>query len=632
VDTAALQRMEAALAHRGPDARGYLLHRPGGDLAVADRLGSPALAGPGPATVGLAHRRLSIIDLSTDNDQPLLDSSGRYGLSYNGEVYNYLELRDELTALGHDFRTEGDTEVVLNSYKQWGPDCVQRFVGMWALALVDLERSKLLLSRDRFGIKPLFYSVAGGALRFASEIKALVADGGIELRPNLDAVRQFLLIGRGDASDRSFFDGIYHLPAAHNALVDLADPASVRPVQYWTPPSEGATVALDDPAGEFGARLRDSIRLHLRSDVPVGTCLSGGLDSSAIVCVADDLRCRTELPSFAHLGFGYVPRDGSYSERPYMEQVVNATKLEMTYVDASPDRLVEIIPEIARQQDEPFGTASIVAQWLVFEAARKAQLKVMLDGQGADEVLGGYLAYLPMVARTQLRRWQLLRYARFAADNRRIHGSAPLAWPDAVASAVPALRRVRDLRSPALTPAAAILRPAWREDWHRADEGALEPRSINEILSRATKLHLPTLLRFEDRNSMAHSIESRVPFLDHRLVEYAFSLPGEYKIQGGTTKRVLREAMVGTLPPAVGGRRDKVGFRPDPGITWRFAAAHADSLRRSETEYEDQWFDQAALNRMLDAGDRSPPAEEVVWRAISTKLWLRNNFGPELVA
>ncbi len=225
--------------HRGPDARGYLLHRPGADLAVADRLDMPALAGPGPATVGLVHRRLAIIDLSTENDQPLLDSSGRYGLSYNGEVYNYVELRDELIALGHDFRTEGDTEVVLNSYKQWGPDCVQRFVGMWAFALVDLERSKLLLSRDRFGIKPLFYSVAGGALRFASEIKALVADGGIELRPNLDAVRQFLLIGRGDASDRSFFDGIYHLPPAHNALVDLADPASVRPVQYWAPPSWG---------------------------------------------------------------------------------------------------------------------------------------------------------------------------------------------------------------------------------------------------------------------------------------------------------------------------------------------------------------------------------------------------------
>ena len=239
--------MEAALAHRGPDARGYLLHRRGGDLAVADRLDSPALTGPGPAIIGLAHRRLSIIDLSHENDQPLLDASGRYGLSYNGEVYNYVELRDELEALGHAFRTEGDTEVVLNSYKQWGPDrvlaAVRRHVGVRAGRPRAVQAAHLARPvRDQAAV---FIWASGGALRFASEIKALVADGGIELRPNLDAVRQFLLIGRGDASDRSFFDGIFHLPPAHSALVDLADPGSVRPVEYWAPPSEGQLVAPD---------------------------------------------------------------------------------------------------------------------------------------------------------------------------------------------------------------------------------------------------------------------------------------------------------------------------------------------------------------------------------------------------
>ncbi len=627
VDPAVLGRMSNALEHRGPDAAGYLLHRPGSPLRVAP---SPSVddakVTSGPYTVGFAHRRLSIIDLTEESDQPMVDASGRCALTYNGEIYNYLELKDELGRLGHDFRTDGDTEVVLNSYKQWGLDCVRRFVGMWAFAVVDLERSQLFLSRDRFGIKPLFYTITAGVLRFASEIKALIAGGNLELRPNVEAVRQFLLIGRGDASGTSFFDGIFQLPAAHSAVVDISSPGSVRPVEYWAPPAHGDEMVPEDPAGEFATMLQESIRLHLRADVPVGTCLSGGLDSSAIVCVADDLRRRAQVPSFAHHGFGYVPQDGSYSERPYMEQVVNHTALQMTYVDASPDRVVEIIPRIARQQDEPFGTASIVAQWLVFEAARRADLKVMLDGQGADEVLGGYLAYLPMVARTHLRQWRMMRYARFGADYRRLYGTWPLASRDALASAIPSLRRAGDLRRRKLSPAASVLAPSLRQEWHRADESALHARSINEILLRATALHLPTLLRFEDRNSMAHSIEARVPFLDHRLVEFAFRLPGEYKIHGSTTKHVMRQALAGTLPDGVRLRKDKIGFRADPGITWKFADRHREALRTSATTYEERWFDARALSRLLDTGMRSTETETVLWRVISTKLWLRNHW------
>lgn len=610
--------------HRGPDGCGYLLHGHGLPLAVADRLGDPRLAGPAPATVGFAHRRLSILDLSAGSDQPMVDSSGRYGLTYNGEIYNYIELRNELSKLGHAFRTQGDTEVVLNAYKEWGTDCVQRFVGMWALAIVDATNSQLFLSRDRFGIKPLFYCFVFGELRFASEIKALIAGGNLELEPNVDAVRQFLLVGRADASDESFFRGILHLPPAHNALINFDEPLTVRPVAYWSLPRRQAVPA--QPAEEFSALFHESIRVHARADVPVGTCLSGGLDSSAIVCVADELRKRSEVPSFAHWGFGYVPRDGGHSERPYMERVVDQTALRMTYVDTSQERALEVIPQIAEHQDEPFGTASIIAQWLVFEAARREGLKVMLDGQGADEVLGGYLAYLPMVARTYLRRWQLVRYARFAANHRGVHGDPPLAPMDAVATVVPGLRRLGDLRARPLTPAAAVLRPSLRQQWHRADEAALEPRSINDILHRATTSQLPTLLRFEDRNSMAHSIEARVPFLDHRLVEFAFRLPGESKICGGVTKHVLRQAMVGTLPEAIRKRTDKIGFRADPGITWRFASAHRDALRKSSTEFESEWFDPVALGRLLDTADRSAAAEFALWRVISTKLWLRNHW------
>lgn len=625
LDPAALERMSAALQHRGPDGEGYLLYRPGAPLS-ARASAEPRGPDRGPPTIGFAHRRLSIIDLTERSDQPMIDATGRCALIYNGEVYNYIELREELERLGHQFRTTGDTEVVLTAYQQWGFECVHRFVGMWALAIVDLELRCLFLSRDRFGIKPLFYTVARGALRFASEIKALLAVGDVEPEPNDDAVRRFLLIGRVDCSEESFFRGIFALPPGHNAIVPFDTPTAVRPRRYWSCPAPRAETSRPEAAEELAALLRDSVRLHARADVSVGTCLSGGLDSSAIVCVAEGLRQRGAIPSFAHHGFGYVPRDPAYSERPYMDEVTRRTSLRMTYVDSDPERVLQIIPLVARQQDEPFGTASIVAQWLVFEAAAGAGLKVMLDGQGADEVLGGYHAYMPIVARTLLRRWRLLRYASFAADHQRLFGARPLGRQDAVVSAVPGLRRVAAARPRTLTPAAAVLSTAFRGHWHRADASSLQPRSINEILERATSVQLPALLRFEDRNSMAHSVEARVPFLDHRLVEHAFRLPGEDKIRGAMTKYVLREALAGVVPETIRTRTDKIGFRADPGITWRFADLHRDALLKNVTAFEERWFDQRAVARLLSTSVRSAETEFALWRVISLKLWLAGHW------
>jgi asparagine synthase (glutamine-hydrolysing) len=312
-----------------------------------------------------------------------------------------------------------------------------------------------------------------------------------------------------------------------------------------------------------------------------------------------------------------------------MDVVTEKTRLQMTYVHDDPERVLDIIPVIARQQDEPFGTASIVAQWLVFEAAAKAGLKVMLDGQGADEVLGGYHAYLPMVARAHLRGWKLLRYARFSAEHQRLLGGRPLASLDALASAVPPMRRLGDARSRKLTAAAATLSPSFRGAWHRMDDDALAARSINEILARATTYQLPALLRFEDRNSMAHSLEARVPFLDHRLVEFAFRLPGDEKIHGAVTKHVLREALVGILPEPIRARTDKVGFRADPGITWKFADRHRDAILCSATPYDDRWFDREALAQLVSSSDRTPEREFALWRAISLKLWLAGNWSDQ---
>jgi asparagine synthase (glutamine-hydrolysing) len=621
----ALERMSHALRHRGPDAAGYLVHAPGVPLVAGAAPETPARAGSGPM-VGFAHRRLSIIDLADRSDQPMVDADRNHALIYNGEIYNYVELREQLERRGHSFRTSGDTEVVLTAYREWGPDCVHRFVGMWAFALLDLNRRCLLLSRDRFGIKPLFYSIARGQLRFASEIKALLAVGDVRFEPNDDAVRRFVLIGRADGSDESFFRGVFHLPPAHNAIVALDGTPAVHPIRYWSCLMTARERAPLDAAAELAALLQDSVRLHARADVAVGTCLSGGIDSSAIVSIAEALRRRGEVPSFAHHGFGYVPEEAAYSERSYMEEIVARTNLRMTYVSAGPERILSAIPTIARQQDEPFGTASIVVQWLVFEAAARAGLKVMLDGQGADEVFGGYLAYLPMVARTYLRSWKLARFARFAAQHQRTFGVQPLTAHDAVASAVPGARRLGDPRGRPLTPAAAVLSPKFRGKWHLTDAASLEPRSTNEILERATSVQLPALLRFEDRNSMAHSIEARVPFLDHRLVEFAFGLPGEEKIHGAITKYVLREGLKGVLPETVRTRRDKIGFRADPSITWKFANLHRDALLGDVSEFDERWFDRAAVGRLLSSSSRGSSTEFALWRVISVKLWLNANW------
>ena len=277
------------------------------------------------------------------------------------------------------------------------------------------------------------------------------------------------------------------------------------------------------------------------------------------------LRERGEIQSFAHHGFGYVPEDEAHSERRYMEEVVAQTDLRMTYVDGGPRRILDVIPAIARQQDEPFGTASIVAQWFVFEAAARAGLKVMLDGQGADEVLGGYHAYLPMVARTylsELEAHSLRALCGLApSDVRRPTAHSPRRGGHGLPRPAPP----RGLRGRGSSPLPQpSCHPRSGAGWHLADAESLEARSINDILARATGVQLPALLRFEDRNSMAHSIEARVPFLDHRMVEFAFRLPGEDKIHGAVTKHVLREGLAGVLPEAIRTRSDKVGFRADP--------------------------------------------------------------------
>ena len=627
VDPSALIRMGDRIAHRGPDGEGYLLASPGSTGLRRSSREEVAKARDMATDIGFAHRRLTIIDLSVRSDQPLVDASGDYAIAYNGEVYNYLELREELIRLGHSFRSEGDTEVVLEAYKAWGTECVERFVGMWAFAILDRQRRTVLLSRDRFGIKPLYYARVGAALHFASEIKALLEVPGLEVEPNEELVRRFLLDGGVDFSEQTFFRGVTSLAPAHNLLVQLDGDRTLNPRRYWSYPPQGGRVSEPEAAAQLHELLEQSVRLHARSDVPVGTCLSGGLDSSSIVCLAEALRAGGQIPRYTHSAFGYLPQDEAFSERGHMQSVVEATAARIFFVDPPVERFVEELHGIVRQQDEPFGSTSIAAQWFVFEAARREGMKVMLDGQGADEVLGGYETSFMVIASSLLRHGRLLSYARFSREHKALLGRRPLSLARAGWSALPARARQSVSRLPvALPPGAGIMSTEMRGRVRR-DYAEDLPASLDELLRTQTEsASLPRLLRFEDRNSMAHSIEARVPFLDHRLVEFAFRLSPEMKIKGVERKHVLREGMRGVLPEEIRVRQDKLGFRAEPEAAWIIAERHRESLVANRTEHEERWFDPGAFAALLD-GPRSADNELLAWRAINAKLWLRQHWG-----
>jgi asparagine synthase (glutamine-hydrolysing) len=621
---AALSGVADRLRHRGPDGEGFAVVE--GDvlrkLGRAELLGRPATA----TRAALAHRRLTILDLTDRAAQPMLARGGRVAITYNGEIYNFVELRDELLARGHPVESTGDTEVLLHAYLEWGPECVNRLVGMWAFAVVDLDRDILFLSRDRFGIKPLYYArLPENGLAFASELKGLREIEGLRWEPDPAVAKRFLLTGVSDESEATFFQGIQQVEPATCLVMSLREGhPSVSATRYWEPAAQpGAATAAD--ASTVRETLEEAVRVHLRSDVAIGTCLSGGIDSTGLVALCDQLRRRGTIPQYTHHAFGFVPPSLEYSEENFMRDAANHCGVELEVVRPHPREFDTAILDIVRQQDEPFGSLSIAAQHFVFRTASARGIKVMLDGQGADEVFGGYHSYLSAKGHQLLRRRRTIAYARYAMAHQRTYGRPPVPWHDIARAG---LRRVRG--------AAARVRPT--SDGPQLLSGELLaaqpllppiPDTLHELLVfQTTAEKLPSLLRFEDRNSMAHSVEARVPYLDHRLVDVAFALPEERKIDGVTPKAVLRAALSDVLPSSVLARRDKIGFRADSDATFRFARRHAAALLEARTPWEEDWFDRASLGGLLASVDRSESGEFFLWRLINLKLWLRLTFTP----
>ncbi|MCU1332659.1 MAG: asparagine synthase (glutamine-hydrolyzing) [Candidatus Angelobacter sp.] len=545
------------LRHRGPDDKGWLKYSPG-MLRTGRQWNTEEETN---CDVLLLHRRLSIIDLSAAGWQPMSSDDGRYHLVYNGEIYNYLELRTELKHLGYSFHTQTDSEVLLTAYAEWGARSLLRFVGMFAFAILDIKRRTVFLARDFFGIKPLYYAACDEYFAFASEITALLELTRESRQVNPSALLLYLRHGLSDQGTTTLLAGINQLPAAHYMEVSLGTPRLAQPVRYWIPQVGKSELSFDEAAQRLQELFLDSVRLHLRSDVPVGAALSGGIDSSAIVAAM-----RRVDPSLEIHTFSYIAEDPSLSEERWVDLMAGSIGAKVHKLYPTSDDLVHDIEALIDTQEEPFVSTSVYAGHRVFRQAGQDGIKVMLDGQGADELLGGYRYYLGAQFASLLRKgryWDamgLLRSASALPDSGILwmlfcgaDYMIPKKWQGPV----------RALLAKEFTP--RWVNAAWFSQYD-AEIGHTnycpEPDVLRATLLRTINdTSLPHLLRYEDRNSMAFSIESRVPFLTAQLAEFVLSLPEHYIIAlDGTSKAVFRSAMRGIVPDAILNRRDKVGF------------------------------------------------------------------------
>lgn len=632
VDLGRLHRMAEVLRHRGPDDEGLVLIDPNGGHAFTHGGADTPRAvfesklpyAPGRGTgspseaeyrLGLVHRRLSIVDLSPAGHQPMCDTSGKHWITYNGEIYNFVELRAELEQMGERFVSSSDTEVILAAYRRWGRECLHHFNGMFAFALWDGERRELFCARDRLGVKPFYYQYDGTRFAFASEPKALVLTQPHRIVPRLSAVRDVLALDWVDHGAHTFFEGLWQLPAGHSLVVG----AGVFAVRAWwsLDPSATAGGTSEDFAREFERLFTDSVKLRLRADVEVGSCLSGGLDSSAVVTTAAKL-ANAGLHAFTSA----YDEGPAFDERPYVRAVAEATGATSHVVVPDGSDFWSVFDALARQQDEPTAGPGLFSQWKVMELAHQKGLKVLLDGQGGDEILAGYFRYLP--AR--------LRDHAVSGD----WGAFAQLW-STVSDRLGFATTLLHTFEPFLPgPLVQALRRQWGQGKDRVLSGTL--RAVPSAAPAAhggARSHLwhalafdvqhrqlPSLLRYEDRNSMAFSIETRLPFLDYRLVEFAFALPDDERQGGETTKAILRRALGDRIPRTVLERRDKMGFETPTDVWLR--GRHANEVRRrlSRPGPFQGWVDRRELADQLEdylAGRRDIGLQ--VWRWLALESW-----------
>ena len=550
-----LVAMHAVIRHRGPDGEGFLIAD--GDGAVvrsetADRLAE--LANP---RVGFAFRRLKICDLSEAANQPMGSADQKTWVAFNGEIYNFRELRAELEALGHAFRTHGDTEVVLAAYEQWGERCFERLDGMWGIGILDLQRNRLMVSRDRFGIKPVYWKIdRDGAMLFASEIKQiLAATGGEAPRGNRPLIAAFLRGFRYPTLEETFFEGIRSVPPATWCEIDLAAPAEPRFQSYWNLADYTArhnSLSYDEAVAVVEERLAAAVVSHRQADVKVGALLSGGLDSSTLVGLAH----RNGSPKLPTYSIGYRDAAPAFCEMPFVDAMTRRDSIENHETTFDAAWIADNADRILWTLEEPPLAMPAFAQYRMFEFCAEHGATVILDGQGADEITAGYPYHQRAFIKERLlhRQW-FAAWSELRAIARRERRLAFSVFRDffirPYTQRRPLFPWIAEAGPRTCDPDFAIARSDYGRD----------PSLVNRQLYFDVHWgNVKIVLGYGDRNAMAHSIEARVPYFDRAFVELLFSLPDTFKIGNGDRKRALRDVARRYVPPEVTERADRMGY------------------------------------------------------------------------
>ncbi len=609
--------MNTIIRHRGPDDEGFLFadenvtlargndtHPEFTDLPHAETLDNQKLA--------LGHRRLSIIDLSPGGHQPMRDQHGY--LSFNGEIYNYQELKKGLESAGESFASSSDSEILLRKLLRQGESAVPDLRGMWGFSYYDSSERSLLVSRDRFGIKPIYYVSKPGFFAFASEMKALLLLA--EVTPELDqkAALEFLVYGEITNPEDTLYKDIKRLAPGHNLSLSVDDP-NPRITQYYdlVSSSNGKQIRSQEEANEMFAEVFDaSIREHCIADVEVGACLSGGLDSSA-VCLSG-ARNLSLLKSFTAIFPGTDVNEEGYA-RQVTDTISNA---EAYYVQPEPEHFMTEVDAFMGAQEYPVNSLSPYAQFKVMDLAAQQRVKVLLDGQGADEILGGYYHFVGIYLIEYLKRMRLGAFSKnYRLLKQNFTDNMGQALMRSAFFFMPSFIRTAGRKKLRLS--AQVLADDFMRGMRMTESPDRSGKNYRDTSLAAIKYGLQTLLRYEDLNSMHYSIESRVPFLDHRLVELAINMPSEYKVSGGYTKYVLRKYMDKKLPDPVVWRKDKIGFVV-PQNDWKSAL-----LDRVKEQFHSAdlppIFERKRLIDIADANLNNKAVQSEFWRIYSFINW-----------
>jgi asparagine synthase (glutamine-hydrolysing) len=555
-----LLAMHAMIRHRGPDGEGFLVADQHGNI---DRSAAPEqLRMTAVPRVGFAFRRLKICDLSAAADQPMGSADGKTWVVFNGEIYNFRELRDELEAKGHVFRTSGDTEVVLAAFEEWGDRCFDHLDGMWAIVILDLNRNRLVVSRDRFGIKPLYWMInQEGALLLASEIKQLLAaTEGEVLRSNRPLIAAFLRGFRYPTLEETFFEGIRSVPPASWCEVDLAVPARPRFQPYWNLAAftaETNVLSYDEAVSRVEDMLTRAVALHRHADVKVGALLSGGLDSSTLVGLAH----RNGGPGLPTYSLGYRDAAPRYCEMPFVDAMTRRDRIENHETTFDAAWIADNADRILWTLEEPPLAMPAFAQYRMFEFCAEHGATVILDGQGADEITGGYPYHQRAFLKDRLlNRQPLAMLVELRAIAQRERRSAISVYSDFFIRPY--------LRSRPRFPWIADAGPRTNDPdftFARSDYGHDRSLVNRQLYFDVHWGNVKIVLGYGDRNAMAHSIEARVPYFDRAFVELMFSLPDGFKIGKGDRKRALRDVARRYVPPEITERPDRMGYGTPDG-------------------------------------------------------------------